>query len=108
MLGDKEMQHAWMAYADANEIPHDHEDEEVFKYGFDAGRTRSSLEIDMTEYEQMKEQKRAILTKKRKPIVDALDALALALTDHGHQWTNEQRALYDNAIERLHPDAGVL
>jgi len=28
---------AWMAYADAQEIPHDHDDEEPFKHGFDAG-----------------------------------------------------------------------
>lgn len=101
MLGDKEMQHAWMAYADANEIPHDHEDEEVFKYGFDAGRTRSGLEIDMTEYEQMKEQKRKILERQRKPIVEALDALGLALTNYKHQWTDEERRLYDNAIKLL-------
>jgi len=37
-LGDTAMQRAWMRYADANEVPHDHEDEEPFKYGFDAGR----------------------------------------------------------------------
>jgi len=36
-LGDTAMQRAWMRYADANEVPHDHEDEEAFKYGFDAG-----------------------------------------------------------------------
>lgn len=38
-LGDTAMQRAWMRYADANEVPHDHEDEEAFKYGFDAGRS---------------------------------------------------------------------
>lgn len=37
-LGDTAMQRAWMRFADANEVPHDHEDEDVFKYGFDAGR----------------------------------------------------------------------
>lgn len=35
-LGDKATQHAWMAYADANDIPHDHEEETPFKYGFNA------------------------------------------------------------------------
>lgn len=38
-LGDEATQRAWMRYADANEVPHDHEDEEAFKYGFDAGRS---------------------------------------------------------------------
>ena len=35
-LGDTAMQRAWMRFADANEVPHDHEDEDAFKYGFDA------------------------------------------------------------------------
>lgn len=38
-FGDEATQRAWMRYADANEVPHDHEDEEAFKYGFDAGRS---------------------------------------------------------------------
>lgn len=42
-LGDKSTQHAWMAYADANEVPHDHEDEEPFKWGFDAGRRAATV-----------------------------------------------------------------
>jgi len=37
-LGDRPMQHAWIRYADEQEVPHDHEDEDAFKYGFDAGR----------------------------------------------------------------------
>lgn len=41
MLGDKKMQHAWMKYAEFNDIPHDHEDEEPFKQGFAMGRTDS-------------------------------------------------------------------
>ena len=48
-LGDTSTQLAWMAYADANDIPHDHEDEESFKYGFDAGASsgnrKAKLEI---------------------------------------------------------------
>ena len=47
-LGDTPMQHAWMEYCDAEEIPHDHEDEEPFKWGFDAGR-RSELARLRTE-----------------------------------------------------------
>ena len=31
------------------------------------------------------------------PILDALDALALALTDHGHEWTERERSLYETA-----------
>lgn len=41
-LGDTAMQRAWMRYADANEVPHDHEDEEAFKYGYDAGIARTT------------------------------------------------------------------
>jgi hypothetical protein len=48
------------------------------------------------------------VTKTNAPIVDAksettsnmraLDALALALVDHHHVWTPEQRLLYERAI----------
>ena len=41
-LGDTAMQRAWMRYADANEVPHDHEDEEAFKYGYITGHCKSS------------------------------------------------------------------
>lgn len=48
-LGDTAMQRAWMRYADEQEVPHDHEDEEAFKYGFDAGASsgnwKAKLEI---------------------------------------------------------------
>lgn len=30
--------------------------------------------------------------------VAALDALALALANHNHQWTNRERFLYEDAI----------
>jgi len=33
-----------------------------------------------------------------KELIEALDALALALTDHNHQWTNKERKLYEKAI----------
>src|SRR4029077_20109254 len=33
-------------------------------------------------------------------ILEALDALALALTEHEHQWTYEQRSLYEQAVSQ--------
>lgn len=32
------------------------------------------------------------------PIVQALDALALALADHGHSWSEREVSLYETAI----------
>ncbi len=74
MLGDKQMQHAWMAYADANDVPHDHEDEEAFKSGFDAGRVetaklRSALE-EIIGWEQQLESESAVLKIARKALED--------------------------------------
>ena len=34
-------------------------------------------------------------------IIRALDILALALADHHHQWTDEERRLYEEAIAML-------
>jgi hypothetical protein len=34
-------------------------------------------------------------------VLDALDALALALTAHGHQWSDRERLLYESAIAGL-------
>lgn len=31
-------------------------------------------------------------------ILKALDALGLALVNHGHQWTPEERSLYERAV----------
>jgi hypothetical protein len=39
--------------------------------------------------------------KQRRIIIRALDKLGLALTDH--QWTNEERILYEKAIGILTP-----
>lgn len=44
-LGDEATQRAWMKYAENQDIPHDHEDESSFKYGFDAGFMNVKLEI---------------------------------------------------------------
>lgn len=51
-LGDTSTQLAWMAYADANDIAHDHEDESVFKYGYHAGiENIESLEAQLAQAE---------------------------------------------------------
>ena len=34
----------------------------------------------------------------KNPIVEALDALALALADHGHSWSDREVSLYETAI----------
>jgi hypothetical protein len=34
-------------------------------------------------------------------MLDALDALGLALFDEGHVWTDRERELYERATERL-------
>ena len=39
--------------------------------------------------------------EKSEIVIEALDKLALALTDHEHQWTNEERKLYERAISIL-------
>jgi hypothetical protein len=33
--------------------------------------------------------------------IKALDALGLALANHGHQWSDDERALYDEALRLL-------
>lgn len=37
----------------------------------------------------------------KKYIAKALDVLALALTDHDHAWNDQERTMYDTAIEKL-------
>jgi hypothetical protein len=37
----------------------------------------------------------------RKIILTALDAIAIALSDHKHKWTTEQRRLYERAVSML-------
>ena len=34
-------------------------------------------------------------------IIQTLDKLALALTEHKHRWTQEERKLYEQAIAQL-------
>lgn len=45
----------------------------------------------------------------REKVQLALDMLAMALADHGHVWTREERGAYDRACEELrdvHPIVG--
>lgn len=37
----------------------------------------------------------------RNPILEALDALGVALADHGHTWTDRERSLYETAVQYL-------
>jgi hypothetical protein len=39
--------------------------------------------------------------KDKQLIIDALDTLACILTDYNHQWTDEERQLYEKAISLL-------
>ena len=48
-----------------------------------------------TKYQVITERDR--LRAENERLRAALDALALALTEHHHQWTNEERALYEKA-----------
>ena len=43
------------------------------------------------------ERERDALRAENERLRAALDVLALALTEHHHQWTNEERAHYDKA-----------
>ena len=48
---------------------------------------------------------RAVIEAREKegqhPILTALDALALALVDHGHTWTDQERLLYETAVSYI-------
>lgn len=35
------------------------------------------------------------------PILEALDTLAVALTDHGHEWTTKEKKLYEVAVSYI-------
>ena len=39
-----------------------------------------------------------------KAILDALDMLGLALAEHGHVWTPEERAAYEEAVKTASVD----
>lgn len=39
--------------------------------------------------------------RSQNPILEALDALAVALAEHGHTWTDRERALYETSVEYL-------
>lgn len=37
----------------------------------------------------------------RKAVINALNLLGVALTEHDHQWTNEERGAYEKAMRIL-------
>lgn len=43
----------------------------------------------------------AALREQLPMILGALDTCAVALADHGHEWTEGERAIYENAVEIL-------
>lgn len=47
------------------------------------------------------EERRAMKRSPPNPLFEALDALALALSDHQHQWTERERSLYETAVAYL-------
>lgn len=42
----------------------------------------------------------------KKIVIEALDKLGLALADHGHEWTAEERDLYERSVSLLLPCGG--
>jgi hypothetical protein len=46
-------------------------------------------------------QRRIYMENETQTIINALDSLAVALADHHHVWTTEERALYESAIRIL-------
>lgn len=79
MLGDTAIQRAWMAYADANEVPHDHEDEEAFKQGFVAGRREVKVEMDMAFEHRWQEGYRAGLNAAKRLVREDRAAKVMGL-----------------------------
>lgn len=62
-------------------------------------RQRRRDEIGMTSVVDFEAaRKRMTQTPPENPILAALDALALALADHVHVWTDRERQLYENAV----------
>ena len=47
------------------------------------------------------ETKVCLTDKKAQIITKTLDRLGIALADHNHQWTDEERGLYEEAIAIL-------
>lgn len=52
----------------------------------------------MTNIINMEDDKQRIHSLPQNPIVRALDTLALALTDHNHIWSEQEKSLYETAI----------
>ena len=41
------------------------------------------------------------------PAIEAINTLALALTEHSHQWTKKERSLYKKAMKFLTSSCGA-
>ena len=42
--------------------------------------------------------------EERNLVIGALDSLAVALTDHSHQWTEGEREIYEQAVAAVKRD----
>ena len=71
-LGDTSMQRAWMRYADEQEVPHDHADEESFKFGFDAGRALAVGKVKLEIAEEIENHSYLAGTHKLNEWIDSL------------------------------------
>lgn len=49
----------------------------------------------------LEERRSRVMQTPPNPLVDALDALAVALANHKHVWTDRERMLYETAINYL-------
>lgn len=64
-------------------------------------RRQSSIVVDRPRLRRRAGRAKALAREDRRIIREALDALGLALAEHGHTWTVEQRRLYEQAIRLL-------
>lgn len=58
----------------------------------------------MSNIISLSEVRKRSLQEAANPIIKALDTLALALTYHGHVWTDEEVSLYDTAVSYIAGD----
>jgi hypothetical protein len=55
----------------------------------------------MTQIIDLAAARQRLETPRSNPILEALDALALALADHEHQWSAREAELYETAVTYL-------
>lgn len=56
---------------------------------------------DVIDFDAARERVNSPKSNYSNPILRALDVLGLALVEHEHQWTDEERNLYETAVEYL-------